>query len=180
MWMSTTKVARLEAVTSQTIRRWIQKGKYETRTTDGGHLRIKYDMPRHTICYARVSSSKQVSSITTQQELLRASYPEAEFASDIGSGFNFKRRSFVRVLERVLQGEAIRLVATTPDRISRSGLTFITRVIELYGGETVFLENKDTTESLDVTTLISFLTSFCNSQSGKRNASRHKESKNIP
>ena len=48
MWMSTTKVARLEAVTSQTIRRWIQKGKYETRTTDGGHLRVKYDMPRHT------------------------------------------------------------------------------------------------------------------------------------
>jgi len=85
MWISTTRLASLEGVTSQTIRRWIKQGKYETKITEGGHFRVNYKQKETTICYARVSSAKQRSSIDTQQSLLKEQYPDAEHVFDIGS-----------------------------------------------------------------------------------------------
>jgi len=174
MLLSTTKVAKLEGVTTQTVRRWLSEGKYQGIRTKGGHFRIDYPVAIETVLYARVSSKKQKTSIETQKKLLLHAYPEARFVSDIGSGFNFKRRGFVKLLEQVLSGTPIKIISTTPDRLSRSGLSFIVKVIEFYGGEVVFLEDNHSTESFDTATLISFLTSFCNSQSGKRN-NRHKK-----
>jgi len=179
MWISTTRLSALEGVTSQTVRRWIKQGKYKTKTTEGGHFRIEYKNEKETILYARVSSAKQKSSILTQKRLLKERYPDATFKYDIGSGFNFKRRNFVRVLERAMQGDSIKLVVTTSDRISRSGLTFIVKVIEFYGGEVEFLEESHKPENFDTATLIAFLTSYCNSQSGKRNSKRHEKDKSV-
>jgi excisionase family DNA binding protein len=180
MLLSTTKVAQLEGVTTQTIRRWLSQGILKSTRTRGGHYRIDYHGEPETILYARVSSSKQLTSIAKQESLLKRAYRNATFVHDVGSGFNFQKRNFVKILERVMPGEQLRIVATTPDRISRSGLTLIVKIIEFYGGEVIFLENSDKPESFDTATLISFLTSSCNSQPGKRNARRHKEKKEIP
>lgn len=39
MWMSTTQIARREKVTSQTVRRWVEGGRFEQfEKTAGGHL----------------------------------------------------------------------------------------------------------------------------------------------
>jgi len=178
MLISTTKLAQIKGVTTQTIRRWITAGLFETVRTPGGHFRINYLEELETILYARVSSKKQLTSIDKQKELLEEKY-NGKFLYDIGSGFNFKRRNFVEILEQVLSGTPIKLVVTAPDRISRSGLTFIIKVIEFYGGEVIFLEEYNQTESFDISTLIAFLTSFCNSQSGKRNSKRYKKDKDI-
>ncbi|MCP4087806.1 MAG: recombinase family protein [Actinomycetia bacterium] len=171
-------MAQLEGVTTQTVRRWLSQGKLKATRTRGGHFRIDYQGELETVLYARDSSSKQKTSIETQRRLLEHAYPQSEFLSDIGSGFNFKRQNFVRILERVMSGNPIRIVSAAPDRISRSGLSLIVRIVEFYGGEVVFPEDDNHPESFDTATLISFLTSFCNSQSGKRN-SRHKKDKDI-
>ena len=174
MKVSTTKIAKLLGVTSETIRRWITEGKFKASRTKGGHYRVEYTPEiTTTILYARVSSKKQSTSIAKQKELLLNAYPECEFIYDIGSGFNFKRRGFVKLLEQTMSGDPIKVVVTTPDRLSRSGLTLLVKIFEFYGGEVVFLEDTNKTESFDTATLISFLTSFCNSQSGKRNSKRH-------
>ena len=101
--LSTTKLAQIKGVTSETIRRWIREGKYETTRNHGGHYRIIYQDELQVILYARVSSSKQKTSLIKQEELLKDEYPQSKFLSDVGSGFNFKRRNFVRILEQVLQ-----------------------------------------------------------------------------
>lgn len=180
MLLSTTKVAQLEGVTTQTVRRWLSQGILKGVKTRGGHNRIDYHGEPETILYGRVSSSKQLTSIVKQGSLLKRAYRNATFIHDIGSGFNFKRRNFVKILERVMSGEQLRIVAATPDRISRSGLALIVKIIEFYGGEVIFLEDNNKSESFDTATLISFLTSFCNSQSEKRSAHRNKKDKNIP
>ena len=180
MLISTTKLAKIKCVTTETIRRWIREGKYKVEFTEGGHYRIDYTPDQVLILYARVSSSKQLSSIDKQKELLLKKYPNGDFKYDVGSGFNFKRRQFVKILESCMQGLPVKIVVTTPDRLSRSGLTLIIRIIEFYSGEVEFLEDGNKTESFDTATLISFLTSFCNSQSGKRNSKRNKENKNLP
>src|SRR5690554_1115934 len=131
MWYSTTKAAKKYKVTSQTIRRWTREGKFDrVDVTKRGHLRIWIQEEQTTILYCRVSSKKQESSLDTQQRLLEEQY-NGRVIRDIGSGFNFQRRGFVSVLERALQGESIKLVATASDRITRSGFPIIKHIIEL-------------------------------------------------
>ena len=175
MLISTGQYAKRYGVTSQSVRRWIEAGRLDATRTPTGQWRIEIEEPLMTYLYARVSSSKQKSSIETQRRLLEEAYPDGKFVFDIGFGFNFKRRSFVRLLEQVMSGDPIKIVATTPDRISRSGLAFIDQVVEFHGGEIVFLEDDDRPKSFDTATLIAYLTSFCNSQSGKRNSRRSKK-----
>lgn len=82
MWLSTTKLAKRENVTSQTIRRWIKEGKYERiETTKGGHIRIWIEQNPKRILYARVSSKKQESSLIKQEQILRHSIFNATSAS---------------------------------------------------------------------------------------------------
>ena len=72
MWLSTTRLARREKVTSQTVRRWIEGGRYQRyERTPGGHYRVWIDIDPDVVLYARVSSAKQASSIETQERLLR-------------------------------------------------------------------------------------------------------------
>jgi len=42
MLISTTRLARIKGVTTETIRRWVREGKYAAERTEGGHLRVHY------------------------------------------------------------------------------------------------------------------------------------------
>jgi excisionase family DNA binding protein len=174
MLISTTNMASMENVSSQTIRRWIKEGKYETTRTKGGHFRIKLNQTRR-ICYARISSRKQKTSIDTQKQILLGRYPNSEFKSDVASAFNFKRKGIKAILELAMQGTPIHLVATTQDRIARSGFQLIKWIIELHGGRIEVLEEDNNTETFNTNELIGFITSFCNSYYGKRSSSRRKD-----
>ena len=179
MWVSTTKIAKIEGVTSQTIRRKVEAGFYKkVMKTSGGHYRIFLNHERQ-VCYARVSSSKQRSSIDTQQRILLERYPDAEFIFDIASAFNFKRKGFQTILESAMLGTPIHIVVTTKDRLARSGFELIKWLVELSGGQIEILDDSDnTTESFDTAELIGFITSFCNSHYGKRSTKRRKNNNN--
>jgi len=177
IWLSTTAIAKLEGVTSQTVRRWVKSGKYETKLTDGGHIRIKRKQERR-ILYARVSSRKQLSSIESQKEQLLMSYPDGEFEFDIASAFNFQRKSLRRILEFAIKGDSIEIVVTNRDRLARSGFGLIQWIVELSGGKIISLNDEAKTENFDTQELVGFITSFCNSYYGKRSA-RNKKNKNI-
>jgi putative resolvase len=173
MLVSTWKLAKIEGVTPQTIRRWIKAGKYKNvTTTHGGHLRVEIENKERRFIYARVSSSKQKSSIDKQIEICKSKYKDYEVISDIASAFNFQRKGLKRILEYAMQGDTVIIVATTQDRIARSGYKLIKWIIELYGGEIITLEENSTSEEFDTKELIGFITSFCNSYYGKRSARR--------
>lgn len=185
MWLSTTKLAKLEKVSTQTIRNKIKNGCYEKVVrTDGNHYRI-FIKHNTVITYGRVSSTKQKSSLVKQRELLLEKYPNSTFIADTSSAFNFKRQGLNTILEQAMSGNSILLVATTQDRIARSGFEIIRKIIELSGGAIELLEEKPkTTQQFDTTELIRFITSFCNSYYGKRSAKRrnnhsNKKDKNI-
>nr|MDT0253626.1 recombinase family protein [Endozoicomonas sp.] len=130
--MSTTKLAGMESVTSQTIRRRIESGYYErVSRTSGGHYRVFIQLPRkksRKISYARVSSVKQRSSIATQKRLLLERYPDSEFIADVASAFNFKRKGLKAILESAMLGSptllmATKVVVTTKDQRSPQRIT---------------------------------------------------------
>lgn len=175
MYKSTGFLAKEYAVTNETIQNWVREGKFErVKKTKGGHYRIWVDEPQLVILYARISSSKQKTSLERQEKRLKRKYPDARFISDIASGFNQDRRGYKTFLELAINGNPLHLVATTSDRITRSGFQLIKWIIELSGGRVELLEETDCTEQFDTKTLISFITSFINSHYGKRSASRRK------
>jgi len=179
--MTTTQIARREKVTSQTVRRWIEGGRFERcERTAGGHFRIWVPVDPEVALYARVSSAKQKSSLETQQRLLRELYVSARVVRDTGSGFNFGRLGFVALLEQALRGEPVHVVATTSDRVTRSGFPLIRHIFELSGGRIELLEEDDQAEQFNVKFLIAYITFFCNSQHGKRAGKRHKENSGLP
>lgn len=181
MWMSTTRLARCEKVTSQTVWRWIREGRYERYDrTPGGHFRISVPSEPDIVGYCRVGSAKQASSLDTQERILRERYPDVLIVRDIGSGFNFRRRGFATLLEPALRGEPVRLVVTTSDRVARSGYPLIRHILELSGGSIELLEEDDISGQFDVRTLVAYITSFCNSQHDKRAGQRHKKDPGLP
>ena len=176
MWVSTTKLAKIEGVTSQTIRRKIENGHYErVKQTSGGHFRVFVNQQRK-ICYARVSSGKQRSSIDAQKRILLQKHPDAEFVSDIASAFNFKRKGLQTILESAVCKNPTHIVVATKDRLARSGFELIKWLIELSGGHVEILDDlNDSSQSFDTQELIGFIPSFCNSHYGKRSAERRKD-----
>jgi putative resolvase len=173
MYKSTGFLAREYSVTNETIQNWIKEGKFDkVKKTKGGHYRVWIDEPIVTILYARVSSAKQKTSLARQEKLLKDKYPEATFISDIASGFNQNRRGYKTILESAINGDPQHLVATTSDRITRTGFQLIKWLIELSGGRVELLEESDNSEQFDTKTLIAFITSFINSHYGKRSASK--------
>lgn len=170
MWKTSVQLAKENNVCRQTVFRWIKLGKYDkVEQTKGGHFRVWCEPEQSAIvAYCRVSSAKQSSSLTNQEKIIKEKYPEAEVITDIGSGFNFKRKGLEAILERCLQGHAVTVVATTQDRICRTAFPLIQWIIELHGGIIICLEEGDQTDRFDTKTLLAFLTSFCASHHGKR------------
>jgi len=134
MYKSTGFLAKEYSVTNETIQNWIKDGKFEkVKKTKGGHYRVWVDEPLTTVLYARVSSSSLQSSLEKQKELLKSKYPKARFLSDIASGFNQNRRGYRSILEPAIEGNPLHLVATTSDRITRSGFALIKWIIATEG-----------------------------------------------
>ncbi len=79
------------------------------------------------------------------------------------------------LLERALRGEPVKVVATTSDRVTRSGVPLIRHIFERSGGRIELLEEDDHAEQFDVKYLVAHIPSFCNSQHGKRAGQRHKK-----
>jgi len=136
--------------------------------------RIWVDEQIKTILYGRISSSKQKTSLAKQKKLLKDRYPKSEFVFDVASGFNQNRREYRAILELAINKTPVHIVATTSDRITRTGFQVIKWIVELSGGRIELLEEKDSSEKFDSTILISFITSFINSYYGKRSAIRRK------
>jgi len=107
-------------------------GKRKERSTPSGHRRYKIDKvfggaltsKRRKIAYCRVSSQKQKKDLLSQKSFMQEKYPDHEIFSDIGSGINFKRKSFRKLVQLVLQGSVQELVVSHRDRLCRIAFSF--------------------------------------------------------
>ena len=181
MWMTTTRIARREKATSQTVRRWIEGGRHQRfERTPGGHCRVRVPVDPDTIPCARVSGARQGSSLDTRERLLRERYPDGHVVRDVGSGIDRRRRCPVALLERALRGEAVHVVAAAPDRITRSGCPTVGHVIELSGGSIELLEKDDHSDRSGGRRRVADLASARDSRHGKRPGQGHEEDQGLP
>ncbi|KHD05554.1 hypothetical protein PN36_29810 [Candidatus Thiomargarita nelsonii] len=134
-----------------------------------------------------LANKYSVTNETIQNWIKDGKFNDVKKLSDVASGFNQNRRGYKTFLELAINGNSLHLVATTSDRITRTGFALIKWIIELSGGRVELLEESDHSEQLrnevtllrfDTKTLIAFITSFINSHYGNRRSAKLKRSAN--
>ena len=101
------------------------------------------------IGYCRASTDNQKNSLGNQEEYLR-SYTNAkgvildEVLSDIGSGINYNRKNFNKILELVEAGEISEIYVTYKDRFVRFGFDWFNTFCDKHGAKIIILNQPST------------------------------------
>lgn len=152
--------AKLLNVTVKTLQNWDKQGSlkaYRTPTNQRFYteeqlnqiLRLGNEKQGLKIGYCRVSTHNQKNSLEYQEEYLR-SYTNAkgvildEVLTDIGSGINYNRKNFNRILELVEDGEIAEIYVTYKDRFVRFGFEWFNNFCEKHGAKIIILNQPST------------------------------------
>ena len=152
------EIKRKYNISYTTLSRWADQGKITCRKTPGGIRRYNAaDVaklfgepeeaarpgPRRDVCYARVSSDHQRPDLGRQAEDLARHRPGALLIKDVGSGLNWHRPGFKRLLDLVHGGKVATVVVAHRDRLCRFAFELVERIFEQAGVKVVVLSQGD-------------------------------------
>lgn len=156
--------AKLLNVTVKTLQNWDKQGTlkaYRTPTNQRFYTEEQLNQvlnlsnnnqdekQRLKIGYCRVSTHNQKNSLENQAEYLR-SYTNAkgvildEVFTDIGSGINYNRKNFNKILESVEAREISEIYVTYKDRFVRFGFEWFNNFCEKHGAKIIILNQPST------------------------------------
>ncbi len=185
------EVKKIYHVSGPTLQKWAKKGhiRYKTIQNDvrktwlydvdsiGERLGGKQDEHQHrpdkgTVLYARVSSLHQKEDLERQKILLKTDYPDASLLSDIGSGLDYKRRNFTKLVKLICTQQISTVVATYRDRIARFGYEMFeeickaneVRIVVLGGGN----EGEEDELKEDLLSIVNVFVARRNGRRGQR------------
>ncbi|NJR46136.1 MAG: IS607 family transposase [Hyellaceae cyanobacterium CSU_1_1] len=171
-----------------TLRKYADEGKINSIKNEAGQR--LYDVESYqrnsanaaTICYCRVSSTKQRDDLERQIEFMQDLYPHADIVKDIGSGLNFKRKGLQTLLVRLMRGDKLKIIVACRDRLCRFGFELFQFMVEQNGGEIVVLSNPIHCPETELTAdLLAILHVFSCRMHGLRSYSKKiKEDPTIP
>lgn len=148
MYLTPQQVYKQYGYHPKSLAEWADEGKIPCIKSPGGHRRYPVSAiegltgkKRLTVTYARVSTASQKEDLKTQIEYLGSRYPGCECINDIGSGLNFKRKKFLKLMERVAQREIESLVIAHKDRLCRFGFDFVEWFCNLNGCNIIILNH---------------------------------------
>ena len=163
--------AKLLNVTVKTLQNWDKQGTlkaYRTPTNQRFYteeqlnqvlgLPINENQEEKTglkIGYCRVSTHNQKNSLQNQEEFLRG-YTNAkgvildEVFTDIGSGINYNRKNFNKILELVEAGEVLEIYVTYKDRFVRFGFEWFNTFCEKHGAKIIILNQPSTSSEQEL------------------------------
>ena len=126
------------------------------------------------IGYCRVSTHNQKSSLQNQEEILR-NYTNAkgvildEVLSDIGSGINYNRKNFNKILELVEDEEISEIYVTYKHRFVRFGFDWFDTFCQRHGAKIIILNQPSTSPEQELDEdLLNIVTVFSARSNGLR------------
>ena len=159
---------KILGISPTTLLTLAEKNKIEFIKTLGGHRKynikkylndnkIKTDMDvknekeeekilkdKISICYVRVSTAGQKDDLVRQKEYMKEKYPNHLIIEDIGSGINFNRKGFRKIIKLGIEGKIKELVVAYKDRLTRFGYSLIEDLIKEYSNGSIVIEtNKE-------------------------------------
>ena len=152
--LTTTGLADLMGVKTQTIRNWVKAGKIPHHTTPTGRAYFSEEdikiiqtgenntKPRKTAHYARSSKGSRTA-INNQFKHLKEHYGESDYEiHDSGSGLNENRKGLTKLLDLAKDGEITEIRITTQDRLTRFGYKYLERYLNEHGVTVTVLEGE--------------------------------------
>jgi len=134
------ELGKLIGRTTNTLQKWDRKGILKAHRSPTNRRYYTHDQYLQyrglvaqeqglTIVYARVSGVAQKPELANQVNALETyckqhSITVDEWMSDIGSGLNYKRRRFNRLMEMIELGQVRRLIIAHRDRLVRFGYEY--------------------------------------------------------
>jgi len=143
--------AKLIGVTMRTLQRWDESDKLIAHRTATGrrfytekqyreymHLPIETTRRQKNVCYSRVSGSNQKKDLQSQTDALERfaiakGIAVDEWLSDIGSGLNYDRKSFNKLMQAVDNGEISEIIIAHKDRLVRFGFEWFESFCKTHG-----------------------------------------------
>ena len=188
MYITSKNACEHFGIHANTLRKWADAGKIShIRSPSGQRL---YDVSsvgrkidtRTKICYARVSSASQKEDLERQVLFLKQKYPDYEVVTDVGSGLNFKRKGFRRVLESVLSNSVSEIVVAHRDRLCRFGFELVQWICDKSDTKLVVLEQTSLSPTEELTKdLLSIIHVFsCRLYGLRKYSSSIKKDKDLP
>ena len=124
----------------------------------------------------------QKEDLERQVLFLKQKYPDYEVVTDVGSGLNFKRKGFRRVLESVLSNSVSEIVVAHRDRLCRFGFELVQWICDKSDTKLVVLEQTSLSPTEELTKdLLSIIHVFsCRLYGLRKYSSSIKKDKDLP
>lgn len=173
--------AKLLNVTVKTLQNWDKQGTLKAYRTPTNQRFYTEEQLNHVlglsngnqvekqglkIGYCRVSTYNQKSSLENQEEYLR-SYTNAkgvildEVFTDIGSGINYNRKNFNKILELVEAEGISEIYVTYKDRFVRFGFDWFNNFCKKHGAKIIILNQPSTSPEQELAEdLLNIITMF--------------------
>lgn len=150
--------AEMIGVSVKTLQRWDNQGKLKARRTPTNRRYYTHQQyvdylgetttkQGKTIIYTRVSTSNQKDDMKNQIEYLKE-YANAkgmivdEIFEDIGSGLNYNRKKWNKLIEDCMLGEVKTIIVAHKDRFIRFGFEWFERFLKANGVELIVVNNE--------------------------------------
>lgn len=181
MKVKLSKYAKISGVSVRTLWRRIKDGTLKVEYSKTGRVFVEVGDEQPSllnVCvYARVSSSENKDNLERQKERLLSycnakGYKVYKVVTEIGSGLNDERKK----LESILVDKTINLIVVEhKDRLSRFGLNYIQKLLELDNRRIEIINPQSNDEDDLMQDFVSIITSFTARLYGRRRSRRMTE-----
>lgn len=175
--MKSKEVLKILNVTRQTLTQYVKNGKirvvegtngFYTYNDDDVYKIIGIVGERENVIYCRVSTQKQKQDLVNQETLLNSFCASNGIAVndrfiDIGSGMNYDRKEFKRLLDKVMEHKIKTIYITYKDRFGRISFDLLSKLFNHFGCKIIAVsesDNKQTIEQEIFSEIISLLDCF--------------------
>ena len=175
--MKSNKVLKLLNITRPTLSRYVKEKIVKYKVQPNGfydydeesvYKILNKSIERKNVIYTRVSTQKQKPDLENQKKIVEKYCIEngikiSDIYSDIGSGINFDRKEFQRLLDDVVNHKISKIYITYKDRLSRVSFDMFKNLFSNFNCEIVVLndiEDAQTTEKEIFNEIISLIHCF--------------------
>lgn len=145
-----TEFAEMIGKSVKTLQRWDREGiltayrspskrRYYTQTQYNEYMGITISENKQNVIYARVSTRNQKDDLTNQIKFMikysqDEGIPISNIYSDFGSGLNYKRKNWNKLIDDCFSGLVSKIYIAHKDRFVRFGFDWISDILKKYTG----------------------------------------------
>lgn len=181
--MKAKDVLRILSITRPTLCKYIKEGYIKGTLLVNGQYDydegsvfnfLNKNSPRKIVSYTRVSTSAQKKDLDNQKDNITQFTNSIgvilnEVYSDVGSGMNYDRKSFNKLLDEVIQYKIDTVYITYKDRFGRTSFNMIEKMFNSYGTKIIPIYSESKTDEQDLLEdIISIIHTFSMKMYSKR------------